>query len=56
MALNGTTMGDPPTGLTKVPNRMVITEEDTDDTANVVAPRATPPTGRTTRHAFPETP
>ncbi|MFD6880309.1 hypothetical protein ACFWCL_39140, partial [Streptomyces sp. NPDC060075] len=31
MALTGTTTGDPLTGLTKVPDLMVIAEEDTDD-------------------------
>ena len=36
MALNDTNMGDPQTGLTKVPDLMVIAEEDTDDTAKVV--------------------
>ncbi|MEU9088146.1 hypothetical protein [Streptomyces sp. NPDC048357] len=39
MALNGTNMGDPQTGLTKVPDLMVIAEEDTDDTAKVVNSR-----------------
>lgn len=39
MALNGTNMGDPVTGLTKVPDLVVISEEDTDDTAKVVNSR-----------------
>ncbi|MFJ9343740.1 Uma2 family endonuclease [Streptomyces sp. NPDC101733] len=39
MALNDTNMGDPITGLTKVPDLMVIAEEDTDDTAKVVNSR-----------------
>ncbi|MFC6985009.1 Uma2 family endonuclease [Streptomyces cirratus] len=39
MALNDTNMGDPVTGLTKVPDLMVIPEEDTDDTAKVVNSR-----------------
>ncbi|MFI1451349.1 Uma2 family endonuclease [Streptomyces virginiae] len=39
MALNDTNMGDPQTGLTKVPDLMVIAEEDTDDTAKVVNAR-----------------
>ncbi|MER6318267.1 Uma2 family endonuclease [Streptomyces sp. NPDC001581] len=39
MALNNTNMGDPQTGLTKVPDLMVIAEEDTDDTAKVVNSR-----------------
>ncbi|MEV6956663.1 Uma2 family endonuclease [Streptomyces sp. NPDC051183] len=39
MALNDTNMGDPVTGLTKVPDLMVIAEEDTDDTAKVVSSR-----------------
>ncbi|MFD9575463.1 Uma2 family endonuclease [Streptomyces sp. NPDC059982] len=39
MALNNTTMGDPQTGLTKVPDLMVIAEEDTDDTAKVINAR-----------------
>ncbi len=39
MALNDTNMGDPHTGLTKVPDLMVIAEEDTDDTAKVVNSR-----------------
>lgn len=39
MALNDTNMGDPVTGLTKVPDLMVIAEEDTDDTAKVVNSR-----------------
>ncbi|MFI5986518.1 hypothetical protein ACIBEA_37365 [Streptomyces sp. NPDC051555] len=36
VALNDTNMGDPVTGLTKVPDLMVIAEEDTDDTPKVV--------------------
>lgn len=39
MALNDTNMGDAQTGLTKVPDLMVIAEEDTDDTAKVVNSR-----------------
>ncbi|CAM5460690.1 hypothetical protein SAVIM338S_02952 [Streptomyces avidinii] len=39
IALNDTNMGDPVTGLTKVPDLMVIAEEDTDDTAKVVNSR-----------------
>ncbi|MFJ7269882.1 Uma2 family endonuclease [Streptomyces sp. NPDC099050] len=39
MALNDTTMGDPITGMTKVPDLMVIAEEDTDDTAKAVNSR-----------------
>ncbi|MEU9039541.1 Uma2 family endonuclease [Streptomyces sp. NPDC048352] len=39
MALSDTNMGDPVTGLTKVPDLMVIAEEDTDDTAKVVNSR-----------------
>ncbi|MHC6626930.1 Uma2 family endonuclease [Streptomyces globosus] len=36
IALSDTIMGDPETGLTKVPDLMVIAEEDVDDTAKVV--------------------
>ncbi|GGT28256.1 MULTISPECIES: Uma2 family endonuclease [Streptomyces] len=39
IALSDTNMGDPETGLTKVPDLMVIAEEDVDDTAKVVNPR-----------------
>ncbi|MEV7173419.1 Uma2 family endonuclease [Streptomyces sp. NPDC093224] len=39
MALSNTNMGDPLTGLTKVPDLMVIAEEDADDTAKVVNSR-----------------
>ncbi|MFJ3205408.1 Uma2 family endonuclease [Streptomyces sp. NPDC086989] len=39
MALNNTNMGDPVTGLTKIPDLMVLAEEDTDDTAKVVNSR-----------------
>ncbi|MFE2480990.1 Uma2 family endonuclease [Streptomyces sp. NPDC059389] len=39
MAVNDTNMGDPLTGLTKVPDLVVIAEEDTDDTAKVVNSR-----------------
>ncbi|MFE2274453.1 Uma2 family endonuclease [Streptomyces lavendulae] len=39
MALNDTNMGDPRTGLTKVPDLMVIAEEDADDTAKAVNSR-----------------
>ncbi|MDK9498730.1 Uma2 family endonuclease [Streptomyces katrae] len=39
VALNDTNMGDPVTGLTKIPDLMVIAEEDTDDTAKVVNSR-----------------
>jgi Uma2 family endonuclease len=39
IALNDTNMGDPETGLTKVPVLMVIAEEDADDTARVVNSR-----------------
>ncbi|MFF4295280.1 hypothetical protein ACFY0N_16735 [Streptomyces vinaceus] len=35
MALSNTNMGDPLTGLTKVPDLMVIAEEATDDTVTV---------------------
>ncbi|MFG2622245.1 Uma2 family endonuclease, partial [Streptomyces sp. NPDC048507] len=39
MALNDTNMGDSQTGLTKVPDLMVIAEEDTDDTPKVINSR-----------------
>ncbi|MFE2131149.1 Uma2 family endonuclease [Streptomyces amritsarensis] len=39
MAVTGTNMGDPHTGLTKVPDLMVIAEEDTDDSAKVINSR-----------------
>ncbi|MFB7984086.1 Uma2 family endonuclease [Streptomyces vinaceus] len=39
MALSDTNMGDPLTGLTKVPDLMVIAEEETDGTAKVVNSR-----------------
>ncbi|WP_284576411.1 Uma2 family endonuclease [Streptomyces sp. 2P-4] len=39
IALSDTNMGDPETGLTKVPDLMVIAEEDVDDTAKVVNSR-----------------
>ncbi|MCX2183399.1 Uma2 family endonuclease [Streptomyces sp. SKN60] len=39
IALNDTNMGDPVTGLTKVPDLMVIAEEDTDDTAKSINSR-----------------
>ncbi|CAL9506854.1 hypothetical protein SUDANB120_03559 [Streptomyces sp. enrichment culture] len=39
IALSDTNVGDPETGLTKVPDLMVIAEEDVDDTAKVVNPR-----------------
>ncbi|MFJ6757187.1 hypothetical protein ACIQNK_19465 [Streptomyces sp. NPDC091273] len=48
MALNDTNMGDPQTGLTKVPDLMVIAEEDTDDTAKS-ATLSPPAAGRSTR-------
>ncbi|WP_030205007.1 Uma2 family endonuclease [Streptomyces sp. NRRL S-87] len=38
VALNDTNMHDPATGLTKIPDLMVITEEDADDTAKTVDP------------------
>ncbi|MGW6861828.1 Uma2 family endonuclease [Streptomyces xanthophaeus] len=37
--LSDTNMGDPVTGLTKIPDLMVLAEEDTDDTAKVVNSR-----------------
>lgn len=37
--LSDTNMGDPVTGLTKIPDLMVLTEEDTDDTAKAVNSR-----------------
>ncbi|MFD0266558.1 Uma2 family endonuclease [Streptomyces sp. NPDC127106] len=39
IALNDTNMGDPETGLTKVPDLMVIAEEDVDDTAKAINSR-----------------
>lgn len=37
--LSDTNMGDPVTGLTKIPDLMVLAEEDTDDTAKAVNSR-----------------
>ncbi|MFE3994931.1 Uma2 family endonuclease [Streptomyces goshikiensis] len=39
LVLDNTNMGDPQTGLIKVPDLMVIAEEDTDDTAKAVNSR-----------------
>jgi hypothetical protein len=39
IALNDTNMHDPVSGLTKIPDLMVITEQDADDTAKVVDAR-----------------
>ncbi|MFJ6053222.1 Uma2 family endonuclease [Streptomyces sp. NPDC092307] len=38
-ALSDTNMGDPVTGLTKIPDLLVMAEEDTDDTAKAVNSR-----------------
>ncbi|UUY51979.1 Uma2 family endonuclease [Streptomyces yangpuensis] len=37
--LSGTNMGDPVTGLTKIPDLLVMAEENTDDTAKAVNSR-----------------
>ncbi|MFB7787764.1 hypothetical protein ACFC1D_34265 [Streptomyces vinaceus] len=53
MALSNTNMGDPLTGLTKVPDLMVIAEEATDDTVTVHSDPSEGPDGTRYRKKVP---